>query len=75
MNKELNREIVSLESERRMDELALKAHQNSIARMLNGAMGQDMNDVLSGKKVVKFSFWRRISNSFYKLLWNLNLVQ
>lgn len=75
MEKELNREIVSLESEKRMDELALKAHQNTIAAMLNGSMGEDMKEVLSGKKKVKFSFWRRIRNSFDKLLWNLNLAQ
>lgn len=75
MEKELNREIVSLESEKRMDELALKSHQNTIAAMLNGSMGKDMKEVLSGKKKVKFSFWRRIRNSFDKLLWNLNLAR
>ena len=75
MDKELNREITSLESEKRMDELALKGHQYNIAEQLNGAMGKDMTEVLSGNKKVKFSFWRRITNSFDKLLWNLNLVR
>jgi hypothetical protein len=73
MDKELNREITSLESEKRMDELALKGYQHSIAEQLNGAMGKDMTDVLSGNKKVKFSFWRRIKNGFDKLLWNLSL--
>lgn len=74
MNKELSREITTLESEKRMDELALKGHQYSIAEQLNGAMGKDITEVLSGNKKVKFSLWRRIKNSFDKLLWNLNLV-
>ena len=75
MEKELQREIQSLNSEKRMDKLALKGHQWTIAEQLNGSMGQDMKDVLEGKKQVKFSFWRRIKNSFDKLLWNLSLEQ
>jgi len=75
MGSELNREITSLESEKRMDRLALQAHQNNLAIMLNGSMGKDMEDVLSGKKIVKFSFWRRIKNSIDKFLWNLGLAQ
>lgn len=75
MNNELNREIVSLESEKRMDELALKGYQNKIAEQLNGSMGKDMTEVLSGEKKIQFSVWRRIKNGFDKLLWNLNLVR
>ena len=75
MDKVISREIQTLESEKRMDKLALKGHQWTIAQQLNGSMGQDMKDVLDGKKQVKFSLWRRIKNSFDKLLWNLNLEQ
>lgn len=75
MNKEMSREIQSLESEKRMDKLALKGHQWTIAQRLNGSMGQDMKDVLEGKKQIKFSFWRRIKNRFDRLLWSLNLEQ
>lgn len=75
MDKVISREIQTLESEKRMDKLALKGHQWTIAQQLNGSMGQDMKDVLEGKKQVKFSLWRRIKNSFDKLLWNLSLEQ
>jgi hypothetical protein len=75
MEKEMSREIQSLYSEKRMDRLALKGHQWTIAQQLNGSMGQDMKDVLEGKKQVKFSLWRRIKNSFDKLLWSLSLEQ
>lgn len=75
MNKEMSREIQTLESEKRMDKLALKGNQWTIAQQLNGSMGQDMKDVLEGKKQVKFSLWRRIKNGFDKLLWVLNLEQ
>jgi hypothetical protein len=75
MDKAMSRELQTLESERRMDKLALKGHQWTIAQQLNSSMGQDMRDVLEGKKQVKFSLWRRIKNSFDKLLWSLNLEQ
>jgi hypothetical protein len=58
-----------------MDKLALKGHQWTISQQLNSSMGQDMKDVLEGKKQVKFSLWRRIKNSFDKLLWSLSLEQ
>jgi hypothetical protein len=75
MDKEMSREIQTLESEKRMDKLALKGHQWTIAQKLNSSMGQDMKDVLEGKKQVKFSLWRRIKNGFDRLLWRLNLEQ
>jgi hypothetical protein len=75
MDKEMSREIQTLESEKRMDKLALKGHQWTIAQKLNSSMGQDMKDVLEGKKQVKFSLWRRIKNGFDRLLWSLSLEQ
>jgi hypothetical protein len=75
MDKAMSREIQTLESEKRMDKLALKGHQWTIAQQLNSSMGQDMKDVLEGKKQVKFSLWRRIKNSFDKWLWHLSLEQ
>jgi hypothetical protein len=75
MDKEMSREIQTLESEKRMDKLALKGHQWTIAQKLNSSMGQDMKDVLEGKKQVKFSLWRRIKNGFDKWLWHLSLEQ
>lgn len=60
MDSEYNREVTTYESEKRMDALALKGLQWNIAEQLKGSMGQDMNDVLSGKKKVKLTFWRKL---------------
>ena len=75
MDKAMSREIQTLESERRMDKLALKGHQWTIAQRLNSSMGQDMKDVLEGKKQIKLSLWTRIKHKIDTLLWNLNLGQ
>ena len=60
MDREYERELTTLESEKRMDALALKGIQYNIAEQLNGVMGKDMNDVLSGKKEVKLTFWTKL---------------
>lgn len=60
MDSEYNREVTTYESEKRMDALALKGLQWNIAEQLKGSMGQDMNDVLSGKKKVKLTFWHKL---------------
>lgn len=70
---ELNRELTTLKSEQNLSATALKGHQTQIADMLNGAMGQDIRDVLSGKKKVKLSFWQKLRykiNFFLKLFSN-----
>ena len=75
MDKAMSREIQTLEGERKMGELALIGHQNSLASQLNGSLGQDMKDVLEGRKTVEFTSWRKIRNKFDKLLWTLGLAQ
>jgi hypothetical protein len=53
-----------------MDSLALKGHQWNIANQLNGSMGKDMNDILTGKKKVEFTFWTKVKysiNNFLKM--------
>ncbi len=67
---EYDREVMTYESEKRMDALALKGHQNTIAEQLNGAMGKDMNDVLYGRKRVEFTFLEKVRhfiNNFLSL--------
>lgn len=75
MDKGTSRELQTLESEKKMAQMALKGHQYALAEQLKGSMGKDMKDVLDGKKQVKFSLWKRIKNSFNRFLWQLNLVQ
>lgn len=67
---EIDREVTTLKSEKRMDILALKGHQWNIAEQLNGSMGKDMTDVLSGKKKVELTFWTKVKyriNNFLKI--------
>ena len=67
---ELDRELTTYKSEKRMDTLALKGHQWNIAEQLKGSMGKDMEEVLSGKKKVEFTFWTKLKfkiNNFLKL--------
>lgn len=62
----LNREITTLESEKRMSELALKAHQNKLAEQLKGSMGKDIN------KTVKKSFMDKVKAAFDNFLNMIN---
>jgi hypothetical protein len=67
---ELDRELTTYKSEKRMDTLALKGHQWNIAEQLKGSMGKDMEEVLSGKKKVEFTFLTKLKfkiNNFLKL--------
>lgn len=67
-NIEYNRELTTYNSEKRMDMLALKGLQWNIAEQLNGSMGKDMNDVLSGKKKVELTFWTKLKHKFNSFL-------
>ena len=67
---EYERELTTYKSEKKMDALALKGHQWNIAEQLKGSMGKDMNDVLSGKKIVELTFWTKLKfkiNNFLSL--------
>ena len=67
---EIDRELTTLKSEKRMDILALKGHQWNIAEQLKGSMGKDMEEVLSGKKKAEFTFWTKLKfkiNNFLNL--------
>lgn len=67
MNDELSREYASLESERRMQQAAIKGYQHRMSEQLNGSLGKDMIDILSGEKKIQLTkrfkfknFWRRL---------------
>ena len=55
-NTAVQREMTSLDSERKMSELALKAHQNSLAAQLRGSMGRDINRTVKKKETI----WNKI---------------
>lgn len=62
-NAAVQREMTSLDSERKMSELALKAHQNSLAAQLKGSMGKDINRTVKKKETI----WNKI-DKFLRML-------
>lgn len=67
--------ITSLESEKRMNAMAVKGYQSEIANRLNGSMGDDMKDVLSGKKEIRLSKSMKIKYKIKLWLARLGLGQ
>ena len=65
---EYDREVITYNSEKKMDALALKSHQLKLSQQLKGSLGKDMNDILSGKKKVEFTFWVKLKHSFNNFL-------
>lgn len=51
----VNKELRGLESDRLMTKLAVENERNRYADLLRGNMGKDIDDVLSGKIVVKLT--------------------
>lgn len=66
---ELNKELRGLKNDQLMTERAIANKQEEIARKLQGEMGQDMMDVLNGKKKVKLTFKEKVS-FLVKRFWN-----
>lgn len=61
---ELNRELRGLKNDKIMTERAVDSEKNRWAELLKGELGQDMKDVLSGKKKVKLSFKEKMNYRF-----------
>jgi len=61
---ELNRELRGLKNDKIMTERAVDSEKNRWAELLKGDVGQDMKDVLSGKKKVKLSFKEKMNYRF-----------
>jgi hypothetical protein len=66
-NMGLSREYVSLISEKKMSEMAIKGYQNEIATKLKGSMGKDIKVSLEPKEEKK-SVWKRIKCGFDNFL-------
>lgn len=69
---ELNRELRGWKNDKLMTERAVEFEKNRWAEMLNGSTGQDIKDVLSGKKKVKLTFNEVIN---YKLKYYKNKIK
>lgn len=72
MDYELNRELRGLKNDKIMTERAVDFEKNRWAEMLKGEVGQDIKDVLSGKKKVKLTFNEVIN---YKLRFYKNKIK
>ena len=68
MDYELSRELRGWKNDKIMTERAVEFEKNRWAEMLKGDIGQDIKDVLSGKKKVKLTFKEvlRYKIKFYK---------
>lgn len=67
----VSREFRELNNERILYKKVLESQQEKIAEQLKGEMGQDIKDVLSGKKVVKLSF---LELARYKIRYWVNRI-
>ena len=71
MNYELNREIKELEKDRINYATELENERNKMSILLKGDMGKDIDDVLSGHKKIKISFFNKLK---FKLNYYLNMI-
>lgn len=67
----LAREVRELKSEKNIQNIVLTAEKEKYAKLLRSEMGQDIKDVLSGKKIVKMSKWEIFK---YKFNYYLNKI-
>ena len=67
----LNHELRMLNNDRRMTERAVDSEKNRWAEMLRGEVGNDMNDILSGKKKIESPKKKGFIHKLKKILrWN-----
>ena len=71
MEYELIRELRGLNNDKIMTERAVDFEKNRWASILKGKLGEDINDVLSGKKKVKLTFKEKMS---YKIKYYKNKI-
>ena len=66
-NYELNKELRGLKNDQKMTERNIAQQQENIANKLNGAMGKDMMEVISGKKKITISKWEKVKFSWKRI--------
>lgn len=66
-NIELNKELKGLEVDLKNTKMELQSHQSKLADALKTELGQDINDVLSGKTIIKLSWKEKIKRFFNKI--------
>lgn len=64
---ELNKELRGLKNDQKMTERNIAQQQENIANKLNGEMGKDMMEVISGKKKITISKWEKVKFSMKRI--------
>lgn len=64
---ELNKELRGLKNDQKMTERNIAQQQENIANKLNGAMGKDMMEVISGKKKITISKLEKVKYSLKRI--------
>jgi hypothetical protein len=67
----INKELDNINRDKIIFEHELENNRNRMAFMLQNELGKDIDDVLSGKKLVKISFFNKIK---YKLKFIFNKI-
>jgi hypothetical protein len=67
----LSREITTLNSEKKLSEMAIKGQQNELAIKLRGSMGKEIRMTLEQHNE-KVGFWKKIKNGFDNFLRIIN---
>ena len=67
----LARELRGLDNDRIMTQRIIKTQQEAWIRSLNGKLGEDMRDVLNGKKTVKVPWKMKLKYRWNKFINNL----
>lgn len=67
----LSRELTTLNSEKKLSEMAIKGQQNELAIKLRGSMGREIREALEPKKE-RVGFWKKVKYSFDNFLRMIN---
>ena len=70
-NFQLNRELKGLQSDRKQYEDELKNEREKMAYFLRNELGEDIDNVLNGKVIVKLSFKEKLK---YKLKYIIDKI-
>lgn len=65
---EIQRELYKYTGDKKMAQVAIASVQEEMKRMLEGDMGKDMDDILSGRKTIKMPKTSFIKRFFKRLI-------
>ena len=72
-NWELNKELAEFQNDKKKFKAEIEKYQENYANILKNEIGKEINDVLSGKKVIKMKFTTKLKYKikyFFERLFN-----